>query len=376
MRYYIIAGEASGDMHGANLMKSLKAKDPEADFRFWGGDKMLAVGGTMVMHYRETAYMGFVEVAKNLPSIFRNLKFCKEDISSYGPDALILIDYPGFNIRIAEWASGKLSQQSRVMYYISPQVWAWKAKRAIKLKQSVDRMFVILPFEKSFYKQYDFDVTYVGHPLLDELIHVEKDQTFLNRHDLDPNRKIVALLPGSRKQEVESHLETMLGLVDTFSDLDFVIAGVPSLDIRLYQKLMPGSSENTYLVMDETRSLLQHADAAVVASGTATLETAMFKVPQVVGYRGGFLSYQIARHLINIKYISLVNLIAEQELVKELVQNEFTTENLGAELKNILQSDHRHRIIQGYESLYQKLGGPGASDHTADEIVQDLRSKK
>jgi len=325
MKYYIIAGEASGDLHASNLMKALKEVDANAEFRFWGGDLMQQQGGTLVKHYKELAFMGFSEVIMNLRTIFKNIKFCKEDISSFNPDVIIFIDYPGFNMRIAEWAK---KEGFRTHYYISPQIWAWKENRIKKIKRDVDEMYVILPFEKDFYtEKHDFPVHFVGHPLLDAIdnrppVDIE---SFKRNNGLD-SRPVIALLPGSRKQEIEKMLEVMLSITPDFEDYQFVIAGAPSQDEEFYQTFMKKS--NIKLIMNKTYDVLGISHAALVTSGTATLETALFKVPEVVCYKGSYISYHIAKRIINLDYISLVNLIMNREVVKELIQNEFNSKSL------------------------------------------------
>jgi len=369
MKYYIIAGEASGDLHASNLMKALKEEDPEADFRFWGGDLMQDQGGTMVKHYRELAFMGFAEVIMNLRTIFSNIKLCKEDIKSYNPDVIIYIDYPGFNMRIAEWAK-KQGYQNH--YYISPQIWAWKENRIKKIKRDVDHMYVILPFEKQFYEEkHNFPVEFVGHPLLDAIQDRQPPQSeeFRKEHNLG-YKPIIALLPGSRKQEIEKMLSIMLSVTDHFKDYQFVIAGAPSQDSEFYQEFT--SRKNVSLIMNKTYDVLSLAHAALVTSGTATLETALFKVPEVVCYKGSYISYHIAKRIINLDYISLVNLIMDREVVKELIQSELNTENLKKELTKILQGDKREEIFSEYHELELKLGGAGASKNTAKLIMENI----
>ncbi|WP_026914545.1 lipid-A-disaccharide synthase [Christiangramia portivictoriae] len=369
MKYYIIAGEASGDLHASNLMKALKEEDPDADFRFWGGDLMQAQGGTMVKHYRELAFMGFAEVIINLRTIFSNIKLCKTDINEYKPDVIIYIDYPGFNMRIAEWAK-KQGYQNH--YYISPQIWAWKENRIKKIKRDVDHMYVILPFEKQFYEQkHNFPVEFVGHPLLDAIQNrqVPPPEVFRREHHLD-NKPIIALLPGSRKQEIEKMLSIMLSVTDHFKDYQFVIAGAPSQDKEFYQDFT--DRKNVSLIMNKTYDILSFAHAALVTSGTATLETALFKVPEVVCYKGSYISYHIAKRIINLDYISLVNLIMDREVVKELIQSELNTENLKKELSKILQDEKREEIFREYHELEQKLGGAGASKNTAKLIINKM----
>ena len=341
MKYYLIAGEASGDMHGANLMLEMKKLDSTAVFRCWGGDRMKDAGGEIVKHYRELAFMGFTEVILNLRTIMRNISFCKEDILSWKPDTLILIDYPGFNLRIAEFAK---KNSIHVVYYISPQVWAWKKSRVEKIKRFVDRMIVILPFEKDFYKKFNCDVEYVGHPLLDEIgANSTPDPLSQERGGSQP---IIALLPGSRLQEIKQMLPVLLSVVKKFPAYNFSVSVAPSVDAALIKKICEGFPVT--LVVNDSYSLLRNSFAALVTSGTATLETALFNVPEVVCYKGGTLSYMIARQLVDVKYISLVNLIMDKEVVKELIQSELTTENLSAELEKILSEENRKKIIQDY----------------------------
>ncbi len=369
MKYYIIAGEASGDLHASNLMKALKDIDANAEFRFWGGDLMQKQGGTLVKHYKELAFMGFAEVIMNLRTIFKNIKFCKEDISSFNPDVILFIDYPGFNMRIAEWAKKK---GFRTHYYISPQIWAWKENRIKKIKRDVDEMYVILPFEKDFYtEKHDFPVHFVGHPLLDAIdnrppVDIE---SFKRNNGLD-SRPVIALLPGSRKQEIEKMLEVMLSITPDFEEYQFVIAGAPSQEEEFYQTFMKKS--NIKLIMNKTYDVLGISHAALVTSGTATLETALFKVPEVVCYKGSYISYHIAKRIINLDYISLVNLIMNREVVKELIQNEFNSKNLKIELKKILDENTRKKIFGDYFELEKKLGGKGASRKTAELIYHKI----
>lgn len=365
MKYYIIAGEASGDLHAGNLMKAIKQKDAAAEFRFWGGDLMSeAAGHPPVKHYRDLAFMGFLEVAKNLKTILGNIKFCKKDIKKYAPDILILVDYPGFNLRIAEFAK---SLNIKVVYYISPQLWAWKEGRVEIIKKYVDEMLVILPFEKDFYKKHQVDTHFVGHPLLDAISDLEPVdvQKFKSENHLN-EKEIIALLPGSRKQEVEKKLEVMLSVRSHFPDYQFVIAGAPSLPPEFYQKYV---DENVSFVSNKTYDLLRCSKAALVTSGTATLETALLNVPEVVCYKSSRVSYEIGKRLVkNIRFISLVNLIMDREVVKELIQNELNTENLVKELKLIL-SENREKILNDYAELRTKLGGKGASEKAAEIIV-------
>ncbi|MCJ8153550.1 lipid-A-disaccharide synthase [Chryseobacterium sp. SSA4.19] len=366
MKYYIIAGEASGDLHGSNLMKALKQKDQASEFRFWGGDLMSAQGGTLVKHYRDLAFMGFLEVAMNLRTILNNIKFCKEDIKNNRPDVLVLVDYPGFNLRIAKFAK---ALGIKVVYYISPQLWAWKEGRVEIIKKYVDEMMVILPFEEDFYKKHGVDSHFVGHPLLDAISTLEdiKVHDFKADHGLN-EKEIIALLPGSRKQEVEKMLEIMLSVRPYFRDYQFVIAGAPSLPKGFYEKYV---DEHVHFVSNKTYDLLRCSKAALVTSGTATLETALLNVPEVVCYRGSKISYAIAKRLVkNIKYISLVNLIMDREVVKELIQDELNTNNLVEELKMILETERRFVVLKDYELLRMKLGGKGASENAADVILK------
>ena len=373
MKYYIIAGEASGDLHGANLIASLKKKDPRAKIRAWGGNLMKKQGATLVKHYRDLAFMGFVEVMLHLRTILRNLRFCKRDIMRFKPDAIILIDYPGFNMKIAKFAH---KHGIKVYYYISPQVWAWKKRRVHTIKEVVDKMLVILPFEKDFYDEYRVDAHFVGHPLLDELSKVRyiNKNNFVRQNKLNSKKEIIALLPGSRKQEVGRMLEVMLKVVDKFPEYQFVIGCAPSLPEEYYKSLI--GNANVQLVFNKTYQLLQVASAALVTSGTATLETALFYVPEVVCYKGNKISYLIAKNLIKVKYISLVNLIMDKLVVKELIQNDLTPENVEAELKQLLTNHKVQRqLLDDYEELRYKLGNAGASNKAAAIIFDDLNKK-
>jgi len=372
VKYYIIAGEASGDLHAANLMKAILAEDPEADFRFWGGDLMQKVGGTLVKHYRDLAFMGFLEVLMNLRTITKNLSFCKKDIAAYNPDVIVYIDYPGFNLRIAKWAR---EQGYNNHYYISPQIWAWKEGRIKAIKRDIDAMYVILPFEKDFYEEkHDFPVHFVGHPLIDEISARTpiSPENFRKQHNLD-ERPIIALLPGSRKQEIQKMLEIMLSITPDFKEYQFVIAGAPSQDADFYEPFL--QKNRTHIVMNQTYNLLDVSHAALVTSGTATLETALFKVPEVVCYKGGRISYEIAKRVIKLDYISLVNLIMNKEVVKELIQSDFNTKSLKAALSNILDEEKRKALFNEYYKLEKKLGGTGASAKTAQLIASSIPKK-
>lgn len=369
MKYYIVAGEASGDLHGSNLMKALYKKDANADIRFWGGDLMQSVGGTLVSHYKERAFMGFFEVIKNLKKVLGFIKFCKKDIERFNPDVVILIDNSGFNLRIAKWAK---QEGFRTNYYISPQVWASRASRVEKIKNDVDKMYVILPFEEGFYQKFNYKVDFVGHPLIDAIANRKQVDVakFREEHELG-EKPIIAILPGSRKQEISKMLAVMLSLVDDFPDYSFVIAGAPSQERSFYQQII--GKRKVSFVNNKTYDLLSISTAALVASGTATLETALFKVPQVVCYKGSFISYQIAKRIITLKFISLVNLIMDKEVVKELIQNDFNSVNLKKELSKIFDQKNREQMYLDYFELEKKLGGTGASEKTAQHIVDDLK---
>lgn len=370
MKYYLIAGEASGDLHASNLMKALREIDPEANFRFWGGDLMQKQGGELVKHYRDLAFMGFAEVIMNLRTILKNIAFCKEDIIRYKPDVILFIDYPGFNLRIAKWAKQK---GFRTHFYISPQIWAWKENRISAIKRDIDQMYVILPFEKDFYeKKHDFSVHFVGHPLIDAIAEQQLTDkaAFYKKYNLD-ERPIVALLPGSRKQEIEKMLKVMLSITSSFPDYQFIIAGAPSQEEEFYAPFVKGNPVK--LVMNKTYEILSLSHAALVTSGTATLETALFKVPEVVCYKGNFLSYQIAKRVVNLNFISLVNLIMKREVVRELIQQQFNGKNLKNELTKILDEDHRKEMFEDYYLLEQKLGGKGASKKTAELIYKAIK---
>lgn len=369
MKYYLIAGEASGDLHGANLMKALKKQDAEADFRYWGGELMQESGGVLVKHYRDLAFMGFIEVIFNLRTILKNISFCKKDIEEFNPDVIIFIDYPGFNLRIAKWAK---QNGFKTHYYISPQIWAWKEGRIKALKRDVDAMYVILPFEKHFYEnKHNFPVHFVGHPLIDAISNREQvyPETFKKTHNLD-DRPIIALLPGSRKQEISKMLNIMLSVVENFSEYQFVIAGAPSQDASFYAPYI--QKQNVHLLLNKTYDLLSISHAALVTSGTATLETALFKVPQVVCYKGSRISYEIAKRVINLKYISLVNLILDKEVVTELIQTDFNTKRLQEELSKILDPYQRAKLFLDYYDLEKMLGGKGASEKTALLIYKTI----
>lgn len=364
MKYYLVAGEASGDLHGANLMKALKAHDAQAEFRYYGGDLMQAQGGTLVKHYADMAFMGFVEVVANLRTILKNMRVCKADVAAWQPDVLVLIDFPGFNLKIAEFAK---QQGLLVCYYISPKVWAWNQKRVLKIKRIVDHLFCILPFEVEFYKSWDYKVDYVGNPLLDAKAAFKPDADFKAKHNL-VGKQIVALLPGSRRQEISRLLPDMLQIVSRFPEYQFVVAGAPSFQLAYYKEFLGES--NVPVVFNATYDLLNTADAAVVASGTATLETALFHVPQVVVYKGSPVSISIARLVVKIKFISLVNLIMDKLVVKELIQEDCNPQQIGDEMDLILNNaEYRNTMLANYDELDVRMGQPGASERTAELIV-------
>ena len=353
MKYYIIAGEASGDLHGSNLIKELKKLDANASVRCWGGDKMEEAGGELVKHYRDLAFMGFTEVLMNLRTIFRNLAFCKEDIQRHKPDVLILIDYPGFNLRIAKWAR---QQGLKVIYYISPQVWAWKENRVKMMKECIDKMLVILPFEKDYFKnKWNWEVEYVGHPLVEV---IESYELRVASYESNP-KPVIALLPGSRKQEIAKKLPVMLNVSKFFPNHQFIVAQAPAVEDEFY-KTFTDQYPNVSIAKNKTYDLLLQAKAALVTSGTATLETALFAVPEVVCYKGSSISYQIAKRVVKVKYISLVNLIMDKLVVKELIQDEMTTENIKAELHELLTNTDKIKALQkDYADLKNLLSQDG-----------------
>ena len=373
MKYYIIAGEASGDLHGSNLMKALYQEDANATIRYWGGNLMEKVGGKLVKHYRELAFMGFLEVILNLKTIFKNIAFCKSDIKFFSPDAIIFIDYPGFNMRIAKWAKQK---GIPTHYYISPQIWAWKENRIKDIKRDFDFLYVILPFEKDFYeKKHGFPVYFVGHPLIDAIQNRNPIDESIFRKENNLNQKpIIALLPGSRKQEITKMLDVMLSVVNDFQDYQFVIAGAPSQELSFYEPFL--KNKNVNFVSDKTYNLLEFAKAALVTSGTATLETALFKVPEVVCYKGSWASFQIAKRVVMLKYISLVNLIMDKKVVSELIQDHCNSKSVKHELIKILEPEFRKKLILEYDILEEMLGGAGASQRTAKLIVDNMSLKK
>ena len=369
MKYYLVAGEASGDLHGANLMRALKENDAHAAFRFFGGDKMKSEGGELVKHYADMAFMGFAEVVLNLRTILRNMKTCKQDILAHQPDVLILIDFPGFNLKIAEFAK---ENGIRVYYYISPKVWAWNQKRVLKIKKVVDKLFCILPFEVAFYKSWGMEVDYVGNPLLDEISRFIPNALFLTENNLQ-DQPVIAFLPGSRVQEIERLLPVMLSLTDQLPGYHFVIAAAPAFSESYYQQFI-GEKQVT-LVFNQTYDLLHNATAAVVASGTATLETALFKVPQVVVYKGNPVSIAIARMVVKIRFISLVNLIMDRKVVEELIQEDCNPAKVYSHLVPLLKGKEREQLLQDYQELAKIMGKPGASARTAKLILESLKSQ-
>ncbi len=392
MRYYIVAGEASGDLHGANLIKGLKKTDPNAEFRCWGGDLMAAEGAHLVRHYKETAIIGFVEVLTHFNKIARNMSDCKEDILAYNPDVLILIDYPGFNFRIAEFAKKK---GIKVFYYIAPKVWAWKEKRVHKLQKFVDRLFIIFPFEIEYFKKWNIDAIYRGNPLLDSVDNYpranETKEEFCSRCNLDPQKPIIALLAGSRSGEISYLLPRMAKVSRYYPNHQFVLAGAPAIEKEVYESILHKydialldanalpDSRNTpsgymKLLKGETYSILRHAEAAIISSGTASLEAALIGTPQVVCYGGNEISYQIAKHLVKLKYISLANLIMDAQLFKELIQHDCTPELIKEEVDKLLgNSAYREKMFADYANVREVLGGKGASEKVANAMLEELR---
>lgn len=369
-RIYIIAGEASGDLHGANLLKELYKLDSSISVRAWGGDRMKNEGATLVKHISDLAFMGFIEVLLNLSTILKNINFCKKDILEFKPDVLLLIDYPGFNLRIAQWAK---KNGIKVHYYISPQVWAWKKSRVKIIKASVDKMYSILPFENDFYKQFDYETQYVGHPLLDEVenfnqVRLTKDE-FLNKNKLS-QVPIISILPGSRKQEIKVKLPIMLDAVKSLKNYQIVIAGAPNQTAKMYDEF---EAQGCKIIFGQTYDLLSNSEAAIVTSGTATLETAILNIPEVVCYKGSWISYFIARSLIKINYISLVNLIMDQQIVKELIQGECNPFKIREELDFLLNDkNYRQAMLSNFEIMREKLGGQGASKKVAHSLLKTI----
>ncbi|MBN09713.1 MAG: lipid-A-disaccharide synthase [Flavobacteriaceae bacterium] len=367
MKYYIIAGEASGDLHGASLIKEIKLLDKQADFRCWGGNLMNKEGAYIVKHYRDISFMGFWEVFKNMTSIINNLKFCKRDIKIYNPHYIIYIDYPGFNLRIAKWAKKKGFKNH---YYISPQVWAWKENRVSTIRHSVDKLYVILPFEKIFFdKNHKYSVDYVGHPLLEQIPKWKKDLNFLKNNHLSKRKKIIALMPGSRKQEINKILPEFIKAKLEFPEFQFVIAGSPGRSKSDYNFI--SKKIKVPIIFGKTYDLLQYSHAALVASGTATLEAALFGVPQIVCYKSNFLNYIIAKFIVKLKFISLVNLIMDKEIVKELIQNKCNSKNIVLYLKRLLSNSEIKNVKNNYKKLNKLLDKGGASKIVANLILKE-----
>ena len=379
MKYYIIAGEASGDLHGSNLIREIRKKDPDARVRGWGGGMMTEAGADIVKDYRDLAFMGFTEVIRNLPTILKNIKFCKEDILSFKPDAIIFIDYPGFNLRIAEWSR---KTGFKTIYYISPQVWAWKESRVRGIRANIDKMLVILPFEKDFFHRWDYETEYVGHPLVEVIEQFKKSPEagilpviyMAGGKAVQPTLPLIALLPGSRKQEILKKLPVMLEASRQFPEYQFVVAEAPGQDPVFYDEVLRNYPQ-AGRVRNQTYSLLLHARAACVTSGTATLETALFGVPEVICYKGSPVSYQIARRLIKVKYISLVNLIMDKPVVKELIQDEMNVKNIVTELRKLVSDeDTRKHLLGDYDALRTLLSqGGNASEKAAESIVKFVK---
>lgn len=376
MKYYLIVGEASGDLHASNLMKALMAEDPEVEFRFFGGDLMTAVGGTCVKHYRELAYMGFIPVLLHLRTIFSNMDRCKHDIEAWKPDVLILVDYPGFNLKIAAYI--KKHTQIPIYYYISPKIWAWKEYRIKNIRRDVDKLFSILPFEVDFFRGHHYPVDYVGNPCVDAVdsflsTDTETKEQFYQRLNLESSRPVIALLAGSRKQEIKDNLSRMMEASRSFPQYQFVIAGAPGIAPEFYSHYL---TDGAKIVFGETYRLLRHSEAALVTSGTATLETALFRVPQVVCYytAAGKLVSFLRRHILKVKYISLVNLVSGSEVVTELVADGMTVDNIRRELSAIIEGGSRRmQMLSGYDRMIQILGTPGASERAAKLMVKYLK---
>ena len=366
----MIAGEASGDLHGSNLIKEIKKIDSHADIRCWGGNMMKKSGGALVKDYKELAFMGFIEVLKHLKTILRNLNFCKKDIEKFNPDVIVYIDYPGFNLRIARWAK---KRGYRNHYYISPQIWAWNENRISLIKKNIDSLYVILPFEESYYKKkHNLKVNFVGHPLIENFKKQKTTSNFYKKNKVSVKNPLIALLPGSRKQEIKRMIKTLTKTSKKFLNYQFVLAGAPGIEINWYKKYL--GDTNIIVVKNQTYDLLKVSKAAIVSSGTATLETAIIGTPQVVCYKTNFFTYQIAKRLVNLKFISLVNLISNKKIVEELIQKKFTVDNLSNALKKILYKKNRNAIKKEYQKLISKLGVRSASKTTARLIVNSIKS--
>ena len=368
MKYYIIAGEASGDLHGSNLIKEIFRLDKNAIIRAWGGEKMKDAGATVIKNYKDLSFMGFYEVLLNLNTIIKNINFCKRDIRKFIPDKIILIDYPGFNLRIAKWAK---KNNFFVNFYIAPQIWAWKESRINTIKKYIDRLYVILPFEKNYFEhKHNYKVKYLGHPIMDSIKNfnnTDNKKSFLKKNKIDDNRKIIAILPGSRKQEIRKILKIMLNVIGNFSDYQFIIAGVPNINNTFYHSIV--KDFDVKMVENQTYELLSNSSAALVTSGTATLETALFKVPQVVCYKTSLISFFLAKIFVKIKYISLVNLIANRVIIKELVQGSCTKNNIINELTQVLKKRNALTIRKNYNELISLIGSFGTSKRIAADII-------
>ncbi len=374
MKYYIIAGEASGDLHAANMMKQLKLRDPDAYFRVWGGDRMQVETNELAKHIRETSFMGVFAVLWNLKTIRRNFRFCEEDLIAFQPDVLILIDNSGFNLRIAKFVKNS-ALKTRIFYYILPQAWAWKRKRVHTIQGWTDRRFAILPFEQDFYKSYGYDLDYVGHPILDSMAQRKPGLMSLDSFRAEyglSEKPIIALLPGSRKREIKTKLPKMLQVVRHFPNHQFLIAGSETIDEALYRQY---AGDKLKIIFGKTYDILNHASAALVTSGTATLETALFRVPQVVCYKPGFVTFHLLKRIISIKYICMVNLILDRLVVQELVEGDLNERRMISELSALLEPDNRRRILADYDELESRLGGEGASERVAELMIEDLKNQ-
>jgi lipid-A-disaccharide synthase len=370
LKLYIIAGEASGDLHGSNLIKALHTHQDNLSIRAWGGDMMERAGATVVKHYRDLAFMGFYEVLVNLRTILKNIRYCKKDILDFEPHALILIDYPGFNLRIARWAH---EQKIPVLYYIAPQVWAWKENRIHAMRKHIHHLFVVLPFEKEYFEKRQMPVTFVGHPLLDQVSTSRVSKEDFKRNNQLNEKPVVALLPGSRKQEIRTMLPIMLEVTERFPEYQFVVAGAPSQSEEFYRAI--AGDKTPTILFGKTSEILRHADAGLITSGTATLEAGIYKVPQVVCYKGSPISYAIAKRLVKIRFISLVNLILNRGAVTELIQHALTADNITQELSELLRNEHRRNQMRSdYDELHNTLGGSGASDRTANAMLKIIKS--
>lgn len=366
MKYYIIAGEASGDLHGSNLIKQIIKFDNKAEIRAWGGDKMKNAGAKIVKHFKELSFMGFYEVVLNLQTILKNIRFCKNDILQFNPDKIIFIDYPGFNLRIAKWAK---NSKFKTIYYIAPQIWAWRESRIKKIKKYIDSLYVILPFEKEFFEtKHKYPVKFLGHPLLDSISNFKKNYDSSSEQIITNKKAVIAILPGSRKQEIKKILNTVIKIVDYFPDHQFIVAGAPNIELSYYKSIL--KNKRIKVIENKTYEILSISTAAIVTSGTATLETALFKVPQVVCYKSSYFSYFIAKLIVNIKYISLVNLIMDQQIVKELIQQDCNKDKIRNELEKILDLNNKKSLQIKYDELTSILGNSGTSKRVALDIIK------